>query len=74
MRSTITQRGQTVIPAEIRHQFRLGPQDRLEWIVQGGQIRVVPVRADPIEAFRGRGRGGATRRLLADRRRDARRE
>ena len=71
MRSTITQRGQTVIPAEIRHQFQLGPADRLEWVVQGEQIRVVPVRANPIEAFRGRGSGSATRRLLADRRKEA---
>ena len=66
MRSTITQRGQTVIPAEIRHQFGLSPADRLEWVVQGEQIHVVPVRANPIDAFRGRGRGGSKQRLLAD--------
>ena len=68
MRSTITQRGQTVIPAEIRHRFQLSPADRLEWVVQDEQIRVVPVRANPIEAFRGRGRGGSTQRLIAQRR------
>ena len=71
MPSTITQRGQTVIPAEMRHQFGLSPADRLEWVVQGEQIPVVPVRANPIDAFRGRGRGGSTQRLLADRRKDA---
>jgi AbrB family looped-hinge helix DNA binding protein len=74
MRSTITQRGQTVVPAEIRNRFSLGPADRLEWIVQGEQIRVVPVRANPVEAFRGRGRGGATARLVRERRKDAARE
>lgn len=68
MKSTITERGQTVIPAAIRRQFRLGPSDRLEWIVDSQGIRVVPVRADPIEAFRGRGKGGAVQRLLQDRR------
>jgi hypothetical protein len=31
-------------------------------------IRVVPVRANPIEAFRGSGKGGGTQRLLLDRR------
>lgn len=71
MQSTITSRGQTVIPAAIRHRFKLGPADRLEWIVENGQILVVPVREDPVLAFRGRGRGGSTARLLADRRKDA---
>jgi AbrB family looped-hinge helix DNA binding protein len=67
MRSTITARGQTVIPAEIRRQFHLSPADRLEWVVEPQGIRVVPVRANPIEAFRGRGKGGGTQRLLAER-------
>ena len=68
MRSTITERGQTVIPAAIRRKFRLGPADRLEWVIDGEGIRVVPVRADPVEAFRGSGRGGSAQRLLQDRR------
>lgn len=67
MRSTITKRGQTVIPAEIRRQFNLSPADRLEWVVGPEGIRVIPVRADPVQAFRGQGKGGSTRRLLTDR-------
>jgi AbrB family looped-hinge helix DNA binding protein len=70
MQSTITSRGQTVIPASIRHQFHLSPADRLEWLLDGNAIRVVPVRANPIEAFRGQGKGGATQRLLAERKAD----
>ena len=38
MRSTITAKGQTVIPAPIRRRFKLSPADRLEWIVQDGVI------------------------------------
>lgn len=68
MRSTITERGQTVIPAAIRRQFHLSPADRLEWVLDNGTIRVVPVRANPVEAFRGQGKGGSTDRLLAARR------
>jgi AbrB family looped-hinge helix DNA binding protein len=68
MRSTITERGQTVIPAAIRRQFHLSPADRLEWVLDNGTIRVVPVRANPVDAFRGQGKGGATNRLLAARR------
>jgi AbrB family looped-hinge helix DNA binding protein len=74
MRSTITERGQTVIPAAIRRQFQLSPADRLEWILDNGTIRVVPVRANPVEAFRGQGKGGATKRLLAARRDELSRE
>lgn len=74
MRSTITSRGQTVVPAGIRRKFQLGPEDKLEWLLDEGGIRVVPVRADPIEAFRGRGKGGAAARLIADRRQDIGRE
>ncbi|MBI5591687.1 MAG: AbrB/MazE/SpoVT family DNA-binding domain-containing protein [Deltaproteobacteria bacterium] len=74
MRSTITNRGQTVIPAEIRRKFNLSAADRIEWIVEGNQIRVVPVRANPIEAFQGQGAGGAAQRLLKERAKDREKE
>lgn len=74
MRSTITARGQTVIPAPIRRQFNLSPADRLEWVVENDVIRVIPVHADPIAAFRGQGQGGAVQRLFADRQADKERE
>ena len=74
MQSTITERGQTVVPAQIRKMFHLSPADRLEWLVDAGGIRVLPVRADPIAAFRGQGPGGTTAHLLAQRRLDAKAE
>lgn len=74
MQSTITARGQTVVPAAIRNRLHLGPSDRLEWILDNGSIRVVPVRAHPVQAFRGQGKGGATARLLAARTGDMARE
>jgi len=70
MRSTITSRGQTVIPAEIRRRFRLTTADRLEWIEVDGHLMVIPVRANAIEAFRGQGKGGSVKRLLAERHAD----
>lgn len=70
MRSTLTERGQTVVPAAVRKHFSLSPSDRLEWVIEGDSLRVTPVHADPIQAFRGRGKGGATARLLAERRAD----
>ena len=73
MRSTITSRGQTVIPAAIRERFALGPSQRLEWVVEtDGSIRVIPVAASPVKAFRGHGMvGGSSQRQLADRLADA---
>ena len=51
MRSTITARGQTMIPAAIRARFSLGPS-QLQWIVEAdGSIRVVPVDSSPVKAF-----------------------
>ncbi len=72
MRSTLTQRGQTVVPAAIRKHFSLSPADGLEWVIEGDSLRVSPVRADPIAAFRGQGKGGSVKRLLAERRADGR--
>ncbi len=71
MRSTITSRGQTVIPAAIRRRFQLDPSKKLEWIMDHNGIKVVPVEADAIEAFRGRGKGGSVKRLLHERKRDS---
>jgi len=74
MRSTITERGQTVIPAAIRCQLGLSPSDRLEWVITSEGIQVIPVKADPVDALRGRGRGGGAERLIDERRADAARE
>ncbi len=74
MRSTVTKRGQTVIPAAVRRRFQITPADRLEWIVDDDTIRVVPVKKDTVAAFRGQGKGGATARLLQERLIDRERE
>ncbi len=74
MRSTITARGQTVVPAAIRRHFNLSPADRLEWIIENNTIRIIPVAADPIAAFRGRGKGGSVERLLTERAADKKHE
>ena len=70
MRSTITSRGQTVIPAEIRRRFRLDPSKKLEWVVENEGIRIIPVAENPVDAYRGSGKGGSTTRLLEDRKRE----
>ena len=67
MKSAIDSKGQTIIPTEIRQYFNLAEGDKLDWVVESDTIRVIPIRTDPITAFRGSGIGGTTKRLLKDR-------
>jgi AbrB family looped-hinge helix DNA binding protein len=41
MTSTVTVRGQTVVPKEIRTRFDIGPGTTLDWQEDGKAIRVV---------------------------------
>ena len=54
--------------------FNLLASDSLEWVIRPQGIRVVPVRRDPVAAFRGSGRGGGTANLLVERQADRNRE
>jgi bifunctional DNA-binding transcriptional regulator/antitoxin component of YhaV-PrlF toxin-antitoxin module len=45
MTTTISSRGQTVVPAKIRARHHLTEQSRLAWIDEGETIRVVPLSA-----------------------------
>ena len=75
METTLTDRGQTAVPARIRRQYGLKAGQRLEWVSDGKVIYVVPVSKDPIRAFKGSLRGkGLTAALLKSRREDARRD
>src|SRR5574341_1438132 len=74
MRTKMTKRGQISVPAKIRKQLHIGPDTTLEWVVEGATARVIPVPADPVQAFRGSGKKGLVKQLLRDRRRDRLRE
>jgi bifunctional DNA-binding transcriptional regulator/antitoxin component of YhaV-PrlF toxin-antitoxin module len=71
MVTTLSDRGQTAIPARIRRRFKLKAHQQLEWAEDGKVIYVLPVAKDPIAAFRGSAHKGVTRALLASRREDA---
>ena len=73
MRTTVSSRGQTVVPAKIRKDHAIQPETLLEWIDDGETIRVVPIPPDPIGAAIGITRG-LGEKLLRERRLDRDRE
>ena len=74
MHTKVTKRGQVSIPSDVRKKLHIGPDTRLEWMIEGATVRVIPLPADAIEAFRGSGKRGIVRRLLQERRKDRKRE
>ena len=68
MTTTISSRGQTVIPAEIRARHHLTEQSRLAWIDDGDTIRVIPLSAAGNRYGRGIARDlDLSKALMADR-------
>lgn len=75
MRTTVSSRGQTAVPAEVRRRFNLKGNSRLEWIIEGDVITLLPVPPDPTRAFRGSLRGKYTgKAFIRERVRERRRE
>ena len=71
MQTSVTKRGQTVIPAAIRKRYHIDTGVQLVWLDDGEIIRVVPVSGDPAQSLRGRGRGkNMIEHLLAARKKD----
>ena len=75
MQTTVSSRGQTAVPAEVRRRFKLTGKSRLEWVIEGDVITILPVPSEPARAFRGSLRGRySVATLLRERARERRRE
>ncbi len=71
MRTTVSRRGQTVIPSEIRERYHIKGGDVIEWIDDGETIKAIPITSDPITALRGCARGEKlTKQLIEERQKD----
>jgi len=72
MQTTISRRGQTVVPAAIRKRHHILDGDRLAWIDDGETIKIVPVPADPVRALKGIAKGESLVQELTKFRREER--
>ena len=72
VQTSVTKRGQTVIPAAIRKRYKIETGHRLVWLDDGETITVVPVGPNPIQALRGRGRGEKLLQRLYESRKEER--
>jgi len=71
MQTTVTERGQTSIPALIRRRYNLKPNTKLIWLDLGGTISIIPAAEDPIKTLRGMFKQkGLSKMLLEERRRE----
>jgi len=75
MQTTVTKRGQTVIPSDIRKKYAIQEGDGLIWLEGPSGIKVIPVPQDSLKALRGRGKGeNLSQKLLEMRQADRARE
>lgn len=73
----VSTKGWVVIPFELRRRYGIEPGQRIQIVDYGGVLSLVPDRlADPVEEARGAlaGESSLTEALLAERRRERRRE
>lgn len=49
--TTMTQRGQITVPAEIRHLLGLKPRDKVAFAVEDGEVRLIPVSFTVASAY-----------------------
>ncbi len=65
MLSNVTAKGQVTIPAELRARFHIMPNDRVDFMVDGERIVLMPVK--PLKALRGAVTTAATSGITAER-------
>lgn len=75
MKTTVTKRGQTVVPSAFRKKYSINENSSIQWIDTGESIKIVPVPDDVVGALRGIARGEKlVDKLLEERKIDRRKE
>ena len=75
MKTLVTKRGQTVIPASIRKKYKINEGTTLQWIDTGEVIKVIPIPKNVVSSLRGMAKGEKLlERLLKERALDGKKE
>lgn len=75
METHVTEKGQIVIPAELRRKYQIKAGTRIYLIDTGEAILLKPVTEESLKQLQGRLKGkGVLRSLLEERRKDVERE
>ena len=75
MKTSVTKRGQTVIPAPIRKKYKINEETILQWIDTGEVIKVIPISQNALLSLRGTAKGEKLlEKLLEERTLDEKRE
>ncbi|MDE3075468.1 MAG: AbrB/MazE/SpoVT family DNA-binding domain-containing protein [Chloroflexota bacterium] len=75
MKSMVSVRGQTVVPAGVRHALGIKSHEQLFWEVRDGVAIVRPLPADPVRASIGIAKGmGTYHQFINERTAERRRE
>lgn len=76
MTTTVSSRGQLVVPASLRRKYGLRDHAKVVWVEMGQGLLLVPAGREAIRASRGllKGTGVSTATLLRVRREDRKRE
>jgi bifunctional DNA-binding transcriptional regulator/antitoxin component of YhaV-PrlF toxin-antitoxin module len=69
IKTTVSKRGQTAVPAEICKKYGIKSGQKIAWLDLDSVISVMPVSDDPIKAFRGTSKG-LNKVLLSERKKE----
>jgi len=70
MTTTVSSRGQLVIPYRLRTKYKIKTNSKVEWLDTGKVITLVPIPDDVIASSRGILRRTSTQTLLQERKED----
>ncbi|MCX5749631.1 MAG: AbrB/MazE/SpoVT family DNA-binding domain-containing protein [Candidatus Saganbacteria bacterium] len=73
IKTTVSKRGQTAVPAEICNKYGIKAGQKIAWLDLGNMVSVVPVPENPIKSFRGSS-SGLYKTLISERKKERKRE